>query len=320
MILKEKVSKGGGRFHRVTTEDPHRSRRREILLSHSEIRSLMGTNAGTAPLTAGLVATQLALAYLLRAAPWWGLLLAAYTAGALLAACLYAMIHEAAHGLVFRSRPGNHLIGLLANLPLVTLSAEPFRYYHSWHHRALGDVRLDVGVPTEWEARWVGNSAWRKAVWLAAFPLFQWGRARNVRIGRPFWHGWMVANLGVQLAFAAAVLLLYGPRPLVYLLLSLAFAFGLHPLGTRVIQEHFVVEDGQETNNYAGPSKGIECNFGYHVEHHDFPGIPWNRLPRVGRIAPERYQPLFAFPSRWRLMIEFIFDPKWTIYRNTIRE
>lgn len=307
-------------FYRVTTEDPHLARRHEILRSHAGILPLHGTNPYTALLTGGLVAAQLSIAWLLRASPWWAVLLAAYAVGALLAACLYAMIHEAAHNLIFRGKTGNHLAGLLANLPLVTLSAEPFRYYHLWHHKALGDVRLDVGVPTEWEARWVGNSAWRKAVWLAAFPIFQWGRTRNFENARSFWDRWMVLNLVLQLGFAAAVILLFGPRPLLYLLLSLSFAFGLHPLGTRVIQEHFVVEEGQETNSYTGASKGIECNFGYHVEHHDFPGIPWNRLARVSQLAPEFYQSLFAFPSRVRLMFEFIFDPKWTIYRNTIRE
>jgi sphingolipid delta-4 desaturase len=307
------------RFHLVRSADPHRSRRRDILRRHAEVRSLMGSNPATALLTLGLAAAQLGLAWLLRDAPFWALLGTAYAVGTFLTAALYAMIHEAAHGLIFRSPAGNHLAGLVANLPTVLLSAEPFRRYHYWHHRALGDYAMDVGVPTEWEARWVGNSSWRKAVWLAGFPIFQWVRTFKFPGDRPFWSGWMVANLLVQVACNAAILWFWGPWPLVYLFLCFSFAFGFHPLGTRVIQEHFVVEDGQETNNYAGMTKAIECNFGYHVEHHDFPGIPWNRLPRVSELAPEFYQPLFEFPSRVRLMIEFIADPRWHVYRNTIR-
>lgn len=307
------------RFHVVTAADPHRARRRNILSRHREIRSLIGTSPSTALITFFLVAAQLALAWFLRDAPPWAILLVAYAIGAFLTAALYAMIHEAAHGLIFRSPAGNHLVGMLANLPTVLLSAEPFRRYHYWHHRALGDYALDVGVPTEWEARWVGNSSWRKAVWLACFPVFQWVRTFKFVDDRPFWDRWMFANLAVQLTCDLLILRFWGPWSLLYLFLCFSFAFGFHPLGTRVIQEHFVVEEGQETNNYSGVTKAIECNFGYHVEHHDFPGIPWNRLPRVHEIAPEFYEPLFEFPSRVRLMIEFIADPRWHVYRNTIR-
>ena len=31
------------------------------------------------------------------------------------------------------------------------------------------------------------------------------------------------------------------------------------------------------------------CNLNYHVEHHDFPSIPWFYLPRIKKMAPEFY-------------------------------
>jgi fatty acid desaturase len=51
-------------------------------------------------------------------------------------------------------------------------------------------------------------------------------------------------------------------------------------------------------------------NLTHHVEHHDFPQIPWNRLPQVTRLAPEYYETLEQSPGfcatiyRWILHSE----------------
>jgi sphingolipid delta-4 desaturase len=307
-------------FRRLSTPDPHRRRRRDILRAHPEVRALCGRNPWSGALIAALVAAHFALAWALRGAPVWLLAAAAFGVGAYLSAALNALIHDASHSLVFRGRALNRLAGMAANLPLVLWTAEPFFRYHADHHSAFGDYHQDVGVPTEAEARWVGNRAWRKALWLAAFPVFQGLRTVKYRNDRPYWGPWMALNVGVQLASGAAVVGLLGPRALVYLLLSASFALGLHPLGTRVVQEHFTTDGDQETCNYSGWPVLLECNFGYHVEHHDFPAIPWNRLPRLRRIAPEFYAGLHEYPSRMRLLIDFITSPAWDLHRNVVRE
>ena len=66
----------------------------------------------------------------------------------------------------------------------------------------------------------------------------------------------------------------------------------LHPVGARWIQEHYAVWPNQGTFDYYGPLNTVALNIGYHNEHHDFPEIPWRRLPKLREIAPEYYEPL----------------------------
>ena len=46
---------------------------------------------------------------------------------------------------------------------------------------------------------------------------------------------------------------------------------------------------------------------GYHNEHHDFPSIPWTRLPALNRIAKDFYDPLPSHKSWPMVTIRFIF-------------
>src|SRR5579859_2367395 len=69
---------------------------------------------------------------------------------------------------------------------------------------------------------------------------------------------------------------------------SCFFAMGL-PFGAFWIPEHSSSEAGQETYSYYGRLNLLRFNRGYHTEHHDFPSIPWNRLPRLRHMAPEWY-------------------------------
>jgi sphingolipid delta-4 desaturase len=308
-----------GGFATTTQADPHIQRRRDILRAHPEVRTLFGPNHWSLLLTAMLVALQLWLAGHVCGVSLWQVVALAALVGAYLSASLFAMIHDASHRLIFSSRAGNYWAACLANVPLVMWSAMPFIRYHFWHHRALGDYRCDVGVPTDAEASWVGNTALRKALWLAFFPVFQAFRTRKFLREKPYWHGWMLLNAGIQLAVNLLIAWQLGWHALLYLGLSIFFALGFHPLGTRVVQEHFVLAEGQETNNFSGWANLFECNFGYHIEHHDFPNISWNRLPHLQKMAPEFYVNQVAFTSRMKLMWQFIFDPSWSVYRNTIR-
>ena len=307
-------------FLRSAGAPAERARRRAMISAHPEIRELIGPSPASAVLAVALLAAQLTIAAWVSGHGIWMAVLAAVLIGALLASNLVAMIHEAEHSLIFQRRSSNRLIAIIANAGLVTPSAMPFFHYHRWHHVATGDYRLDVGIPTEFEASWVAGKAWRKALWLAAFPLFQWLRTHKFDAGEPYWNRWMIANFAAQAVVDGAILYCWGWIALAYLALSYALAVGFHPVGTRVVQEHVVVQPGAETNNHVGPSSLIECNFGHHAEHHDFPRVAWHRLPRISRIAPEFYRDTPVFRSRTMLLVRFITDQKWDLRNHAVRQ
>ena len=58
---------------------------------------------------------------------------------------------------------------------------------------------------------------------------------------------------------------------------------------------------------------------GYHNEHHDFMGIPWNNLPKLTRLAPEFYRGLRWYSSWTWVLFNFIFNPQMTIYNRIVR-
>jgi sphingolipid delta-4 desaturase len=97
------------------------------------------------------------------------------------------------------------------------------------------------------------------------------------------------------------------------------FSIGLHPLGSRWIQEHFTLDPGQETGSYYGALNRLALNVGYHNEHHDFPSIPWNKLPAIRSIAPEFYNTLIPSASWTRLWLHFICDPRYSLYSRVLR-
>jgi fatty acid desaturase len=71
------------------------------------------------------------------------------------------------------------------------------------------------------------------------------------------------------------------PKRSYSLVASFFFSVGLHPLGARWIQEHYLTKGEQETYSYYGVFNKVAFNVGYHNEHHDFPSVPWNKLPQI---------------------------------------
>ena len=290
-----------------------------LLRTHPEVRSLFGPTPSTAFFVVLVVAFQVALAVALKDVAWGWILLTAWCVGAFADHALWTLIHECTHNLVFKRPRNNALLQILANLPIVFPAAISFRKFHLLHHRFQGDLELDADLASPLEARLVGNSTVRKALWLLTF--FAWQAARVPRLKRvKMWDGWYLLNLAVQVAFVASLWAFAGWRAVLYVTCSSIFAIGLHPLGARWIQEHYLTSEGQETFSYYGPLNRLAFNVGYHNEHHDLMVVPWSRLPKVKAMAPELYAPLAAHTSWTRLWLRFLFDPRLSLYSRRVRK
>jgi sphingolipid delta-4 desaturase len=228
------------------------------------------------------------------------------------------LIHECSHNLVFKKTTFNFLASVFANLPMALPCSISFKRYHMKHHAFQGVYELDADIASDWEAKLVGNSSLRKALWLLFFPIFQATRPARLKEIKPV-DRWIVFDALAVFSFDVALYILFGPKAFIYLLLSLFFAMGLHPLGARWIQEHYIVHPPQETYSYYGPLNLVTFNIGYHNEHHDFPSVPWNRIRRIREVAPEWYNTLFYHKSLTRLLFQFVFDPNISLHSRVVR-
>lgn len=61
-------------------------------------------------------------------------------------------------------------------------------------------------------------------------------------------------------------------------------------------------------------------NVGLHNEHHDFPAIPWTRLPKLREIASEFYEPLPTHTSWSWVIWQFIWDNDVSLWSRVKRE
>jgi len=303
-------------------EEPHKTRCREIITAHPEVADLIGRNPWTALIMVLTVALQIGIAaYLgtLGLSYWWVALIAAWCIGAFANHALFVIIHEATHNLIFKKRLWNKISGVIADIPNVFPGALAFRTYHIKHHAHMGDHEWDADLPNTWEADLVKNSWWRKAIWLFFFPVMQITRTVTTTKIKTI-DKWVIINLITCLVVDVLIVYFFGWNGLIYMLGSLFFALGLHPLGARWIQEHYTLTPEQETYSYYGPLNTVALNVGYHNEHHDFPAIPWNNLPKLKAAAPEYYDTLVYHKSWTKLLLSFLFNKEYSLYSRIIRE
>jgi len=307
-------------YSRVTYLQPHWTRRKEIAQVHPEVLKLHRTDTFTGFYVVLTVSMLVGLAWVVQHYNfnWLGIFALAYCVGAFICHAQWVLVHELTHDLVFRTPFMNTFFLLLCNTTHIIPTGISFRYFHKQHHAFLNETYKDPDVPSPIEDRFFGHSMLGKATWLSFFSIFQ--TVRLIRSPQPFeWPTFF--NFVVNGLFTYILLVTLGLKPVLFLLLSSLLSVGLllHPLGARWIAEHWAVHPLQETYSYYGTINTLAFNIGYHNEHHDFVGVPWNLLPQVKKIAPEFYEPLHTHPSYMGLLWNFVTNPNFTLKSRVVR-
>ncbi len=307
-------------FRFTTDPNPHVARGREIVKKYPEVRELMGPYPLSALYILVWTAIQVAIAlYLgLNDLSWGWVLLASFLIGAIMNHGLFAMMHEAAHDLIVKGKNNNRILGIICNLAQGFPSAIGFRTFHIIHHAHMSEYDYDADMAFHKEAQWVGRSPFRKIIWFLGFLAVEAVRPMRLKKGSLI-DLWLIINFVAVIAFNTLIYWWGGPQALGYLLLSTFFAVGLHPVGARWIQEHYLFKEDQETYSYYGILNKINFNIGYHNEHHDLFKVPWIHLPKLKAMAPEFYDELYAHQSWTKLLLRFIFDKNLTLYSRIVR-
>ncbi|KAF2184294.1 sphingolipid delta4-desaturase [Zopfia rhizophila CBS 207.26] len=308
------------RFFWTYTEEPHRTRRQAIIKAHPEVTKLCGPEPLTKYLVALVVALQVFCGYMLRDTPIisWPFFLTAYIVGATANQNLFLAIHEISHNLAFRSPFANRLFAVFANLPIGIPYSASFRPYHLTHHKSLGIDGLDTDLPTSLEAIFL-DSVLGKAFFCTFQILFY--ALRPMMIYKLPLTKIHFFNIVAQIVFDYVLARFIGEHALAYLVVSSFLAGSLHPCAGHFIAEHYVFEKQPaaakdpsnkiplpETFSYYGPLNILTYNVGLHNEHHDFPAVPWTRLPVLNRIAHEFYADLPCHTSWVYVILQFIWD------------
>ncbi len=308
-------------YIRVQYAQPHPQRTREMLKAHPELSQLVGNDPSTFLYLLLIVGIQIAIAGFIVNYPWWVMVLMAWTVGAFANHACFVINHDATHNLVLRGNTRNLIVQIISNMAFFFPAAGVcFRYYHLHHHRYQGQLAFDADLAGPLEAKIFGKTAIGKIAWLLFFFLIE-GITRPLRIGSKInvINTWVVGSFIYQVIFLIILGWAFGWLAPTYLALSTVAGVGLHPLGARWIQEHYVFKKGQETYSYYGPFNYLMFNVGYHNEHHDLMGVPWSRLKKIKTIAPEFYESLMAHYSYWTLLAKFIFDKNVSLYDRVVR-
>ncbi|XVE51318.1 hypothetical protein DITRI_Ditri02bG0030400 [Diplodiscus trichospermus] len=256
------------------TDEPHASRRRQILSQYPQIKELFGPDPFAFLKISVVVFLQLWTATSLHDASWVKILAIANFFGSFLNHNLFLAIHELSHNLAFSTPVYNRWLGIFANLPVGVPMSVTFQKYHLEHHRFQGVDGIDMDVPSYTEAHLVTNVV-TKAIWIA---------------------------------LDVTVVHVWGWRSFAYLILSTFVGGGMHPMAGHFISEHYVFKPDQETYSYYGPLNLLTWSVGYHNEHHDFPRIAGNKLHKVKEIAPEYYEGLESYKSWNQVIYMYIMD------------
>lgn len=221
---------------------------------------------------------------------------------------LLILMHEAAHvGLLRRRSVGDWLSDLTIAWPLLVDTAT-YRANHSRHHRNLNTAKdpdwLRYRGPDAQDAEeWRFPMSGRKIAWLIVGDLlglrtiqqlkkiliFSGARSGTRSASTPRRR---VARLAFYLGLAVLLTAVSGWTAFLLYWIVPSLTTLKVVLRVRLIAEHVMPSgaDGSRTT-LAGPVARFFIaphNIGYHLEHHDHPGVRWQHLPQLHRTLASR--------------------------------
>jgi len=306
----------------------HAQRRKNIIAKHRPVVAPLlapePCHANTAILATGVLVQPAVAMLVVPYVPFWGLVLLAWTIGAFFTFAFQALNHELSHELKvtkIRKIANNGLMIGGASMCLFPWHTY-YTIFHSKHHQYTGANTDKDGVIlfSAWyrpfpflESTRVGRFIWTGIFGLFIFGFYLYNKFLELdvdcaklpekyraQLRRETWVGlaqllglhfsvWTLIHVGVYCGG--------GWAGVGYMVLSAAFGNGAfaHPyLGFWIIQHQCCAADEQQfqpTVSYTGSWWWHLLNLGElrHVEHHDFPTVPWTKLHKISTLAPEYY-------------------------------
>ena len=340
----------------------HRERGRAILRAHPEVKELFGHAPVSFWCCLASAELQIGLAIAAGFLPWWGALLLAYCLGAPINVALFQLAHECDHGLVFKRTSWNRRLFTLTSLPMFLWAHHSWWIEHLTHHSDMGATKDFI---TRRRSFFLVSRSLSPLFFPYALPLvvaqclrsllglilysatsllrgklqptdFTLAVLSDVHLVSGYKQGkialWAVVYPLMAILMTAGLLVFCGWKSILFLLMAQVFFTGfLHPyhLGWVLGISHFHGRRRYQpsASHYGRLINLTSFNAGLHVEHHDLAGIPWFRLWKLRRMAPEFYDDLQTIPSYTWLALQFVlakpetFDQEFNMetYRNLQR-
>lgn len=292
-------------FHPMQHSEPHIIRRKLILAKYPEVQKLCKNDPISIYFVIFFIILQLTIAYYVRNSSWPVYLSTLYFVGATISHSTQALVHDLTHFLCFESIFWNKFAAILCNMSNGIPSAISFGRYHKEHHMFMDIPGLDPDLPTQWEINFF-VTPFRKLIFIIFMPFFY--SFRPYLTQPKLLDRYELLNYFIIFSMDYLCGKYLGASFVCYLVLSGLIGMGFHPTAMHVIAEHYEFVQGQETYSYYGILNIPNLNLGYHIEHHDFPMIPWRKLPELRKIAPEFYENLPEHKSYIQVAYNYVFN------------
>lgn len=297
----------------------HNQMRRAVVDAHPEVRALARPNPYTAFAIPVLLAIHWSIAWLVSDSNLLVVFLVSFFVGQVVIHAAGGLVHETAHRLIFQRPVPKLLFDIGLELVLASFGKQlTYQHEHiSSHHRHIGDYdhdyeHEDIRLYETRRAFRRRHPVIQKAVTVVTlavnllplgflvseelFPRFyKWitgqpvkDRRRPLDATQPT-RQMMALFIAVSLAVNVGLFLAFGVLGWLYHIWSLSIFLGkcgVTNLG-QSISEHDGDDSVSPTISTYWWGNWLLFNTGYHNEHHTFPNVPWNRLPRLKKAAPD---------------------------------